>query len=217
MGNTCIAVAAADRQIAVPTAICSGSELANLGQATFPAVITTTTINNDISPVETAGTEVTLLAPLFQLNYRSSDLLSTMTSAVITSTTQSDISSTSSSPSSGASPPPPPGLSTGAAVGVGIGAALGGILLIISVVVGWVWVKKRKQSAAAAVPESPHEAQLMLEAQEHPDKYVAPPPSWARPIELHTERLAAELAVEQLPNWSTGARPPAPAELPAGT
>lgn len=173
-GNTCVAVASTgthSTHITVATGMCSGSELVSLGQGTFPDVITITTSATDhtnaasalpAAVVQTVTREFTLLAPMFQLNYRPSDLASTTNSATTlglspptsmgpdtgsNTATNSGFPSTPALAASG-----PAGLSTGAAVGLGVGAALGGILL--ATVVALVWARRRRQRAAGTALET---------------------------------------------------------------
>jgi hypothetical protein len=170
-GNTCIAIASTDTQIAVPTGVCSGSEITGVAQGNFPDVVTATITDRSdtagtLGAVRTVTREMVLLAPMFQLNFRSSDLVSEPTS-LSASTTGTPITtppsltptaSTGSDPNDNLNPASDDasstpnttgqgGLSTGVVAGIGVGAALGGILFMA--VVGWLWwtcVRKKRQS-----------------------------------------------------------------------
>ncbi|AEO56647.1 hypothetical protein MYCTH_2048823, partial [Thermothelomyces thermophilus ATCC 42464] len=107
-GNTCIAV---ETGLRVATGFCSGSQLADLAQATFPAF-------------------VVFLAPMFQLNFQSSDL--------VTSTARPPTSASSGQSGGGS------GLSTGATAGIAVGAALGGVLLGILAIVLFIRNRRKK-------------------------------------------------------------------------
>ncbi|KAK4106968.1 hypothetical protein N658DRAFT_520411 [Parathielavia hyrcaniae] len=166
-GNTCLSTASTGApSISAVTGFCSGTELVNVGQLTLPtAIITASSGTGAPAPVQTETRPVTLYAPMFQLNYQSSDMaaLSPSTSMGATATgstsapNDSSNAATDSSSSSPAASNAPvaasesnqPGLSTAALVGIAVGAAVGTILL--AAVVSWVWIKRRRQRAAQTV------------------------------------------------------------------
>lgn len=150
--------------------MCTGTRLGNIREAAFPDLVVTT---DKSGSVETVTHAVRLMAPMFQLNYQASDLVSasasvtsqqpsqqpsqTITPAatagvVIDASTATSASSTGSVTSSAAADRQG-GLSTGATIGLGVGAALGGILFA-AVVVG-VWLCLRKRARATTVEAGP--------------------------------------------------------------
>ncbi|KAK4158054.1 hypothetical protein C8A00DRAFT_39610 [Chaetomidium leptoderma] len=160
-GNTCLAVATAGTPVTATTAMCSGTQLSAVAQAVFPS---TAIMTASPGGVETVTRGISLMAPMFQLNYQASDLESAPSSAssqttaptpstgfvsYTTGTTASSTSSASSDSSSAGSTQG--GLSTGATIGLGVGAASGGILLTAVVVGVWMCLRKRARAAAAAV------------------------------------------------------------------
>jgi hypothetical protein len=78
--NLCAASASIGTTIAVPTGVCSGPalEITGIAQATFPDTITTTITNKagPTSTVQTVTREMLLMAPMIQINFKSSDLAS---------------------------------------------------------------------------------------------------------------------------------------------
>ncbi|KAK4246092.1 hypothetical protein C7999DRAFT_33488 [Corynascus novoguineensis] len=164
-GNTCIAT---DTELALATGFCSGSQVANIGQTTFPASVeVTTTITDDGgTAVETFVQDMVFLAPMFQLNFQSSDLesLSSSTASPSSASTSTgprstDSSSTSSDPlattgsgqeeQSGGNA----GLSTGAIAGISVGAALGGILLGMLAIILFIRNKRKKEGSTTPTSE----------------------------------------------------------------
>ena len=160
-GNTCVAVISTGTQTAVTTATCSGSQMV-LARATFPdiitATVTTSTATNAGAAVatETITREIILLAPMFQLNFQSSDLETTTTSATTRSASTSLAGSSattgaSSAPSDSTLPAAADGqarLSTGAIAGIAVGAALGGLLFGLALAT-WLVMRKRKRRREA--------------------------------------------------------------------
>ncbi|KAH6850488.1 hypothetical protein B0I37DRAFT_371758 [Chaetomium sp. MPI-CAGE-AT-0009] len=166
-GNTCLAI---DTQVTASTAMCSGTELVNFGQVTYPAFVHfTTTVTQE---TETGGQgavamptsqELVLMAPMFQLNFQSSDLAPPTTPPPKTLSSPSEssvpVASKSTDSNSASSDPLPPaagqdGLSTGAAVGIGVGAAIGGILLGMLAIILFMRHRKRKGAVVAGWPET---------------------------------------------------------------
>ena len=210
-GNTCIAV---DTQLTVSTALCSGRELVNFGQVTYPVFIDiTTTVTEATSSggrvaVETSSQEVTLLAPMFQLNYQASDLEQITTPPTVQAS-PSESSPPITSNSVGSDPASDPltpaadggGLSTGAIVGIGVGAALGGILLGVLAILLFIRNRKRKRAAAVLAESKP------AEQPQYDYKYPAEMPVWNQ-----TSRV--ELA-SQPPNYARIESQPV--ELPSGS
>ncbi|KAK4152980.1 hypothetical protein C8A00DRAFT_15763 [Chaetomidium leptoderma] len=215
-GNVCVAVASVGTQMIVETGVCPGPGLAITGiaQATFPDIITTTITG----AVQTATREMILLAPMFQLNYKASDLASASSSATTASATGTnqdpdpDANTSGSDASSAASANNQGGLSTGAIAGIGVGAALGGILFAAAA--GWLWWKRRKRvrttrqgsSVASTAPETSHEVDSSRGAwQAHKPEplYYHSSQNAGRgnvPIELESQPPAVEL-------WTAGSTP----------
>ncbi|KAL2162931.1 hypothetical protein VTH06DRAFT_6767 [Thermothelomyces fergusii] len=169
-GNTCIATRT---ELAVATGLCSGSQVAYVAQTTLPAFVDIPiTVSDDESneiAVQTSTRQVVLLAPMFQLNFRSSDLVSSTTPV---SSTQDSSTSTETSPASSETPLPTSsgpgdqssggsGLSAGATAGIAVGAALGGVLLGVLAIVLFIRSRRKKEE-----PGAPH----------HGDS--APPPAY---------------------------------------
>ena len=227
-GNACIAVASAGTQMVVATGVCPGSGLAITGiaQATFPDIITTTITGTADSAgpagvVQTVTREMMLFAPMFQLNYKSSDLASASSSATTTSsaTTASatwtnpdpdpDANRSGSDASSVGSANNQGGLSTGAIAGIGVGAALGGILFAAAA--GWLWWKKRARKTrqgsvvTSTAAETSHEvdgSHGAWQAHKLEPLYNYSSQDAGRgnaPIELENQRVAAELSTARSP------------------
>jgi hypothetical protein len=141
-------------------------------QATFPDVVTVTLTGSatTTTTIDVLTRRMTLMAPMFQLNYRATDLPGATTGFTHTS------SPTAAADGQG-------GLSAGAAAGVGAGATLGAVFL--AGVVAWVWRRKRRQTAAVAGLE------VVGIVSEHAawDKQHSPWP----PTELHAGYHGAEL------------------------
>ncbi|KAK4233191.1 hypothetical protein C8A03DRAFT_19677 [Achaetomium macrosporum] len=199
-GNTCIAIVSTGTQTSVATGMCSGSGLASVNQATFPDVITVTTTATDATGtaalsgvVQTVTREMVLLAPMFQLNHQSSDLvqatrpsttLSTATSGFLSSSAPIRPGSGADSETASASAPASSGngqggLSTAATIGVGVGAALGGILL--AAVVACVWFKRWRPRRKVAIPPETSDGESNGKPQ---PMYVYGPQSWVQPPEM---------------------------------
>lgn len=93
-----------------------------------------------------AISQYTLLAPLIQINWQSTDRLSSsVTSTPVSSTTVSTSSSTATSA-------PSQGLSTGAKAGIGVGIALGALALLA---LAFFIYQKRRNAYARARQDSP--------------------------------------------------------------
>jgi LPXTG-motif cell wall-anchored protein len=113
-----------------------------LNWLTFPATFTKT--SSDGESVSTMD-GVTIRAPMFQLNYQSSDLpSSTGTSRETTGSTRETMASNTSD----ADTEPSSGLSTGAQAGIGVGVGLAGLLLIGAGLYFW----RRKRNTRTPVP-----------------------------------------------------------------
>lgn len=164
-GNTCYANARTDSTVVISTGVCSGTSIVGIAQATLPFAVTTTetaitsTNGAAAAAVKTETPEFTLWAPMFQYNYKASDLESASRASTASSATTapslglSTTSSASPDPntSSGASTGEQGGLSTGAIAGIAVGAAIGGILLVAIVGCLW-WRRGRKRRDAASYP-----------------------------------------------------------------
>ncbi len=152
--------------------MCSGAQVISQARETFPDIITATattaTSSGGGAALQTVTREMTLLAPMFQLNYRPTDLASASTSSQTTSASLSGTkTSATSSASSNAQPAPDvgnsnqSGLSTGAIAGIGVGAALGGIFLGALAILLLLRHRRRRKTAAVGPPpqEPPQEQQ----------------------------------------------------------
>lgn len=131
--NTCVKTVI--ETTVIQTGNCMGSNSVTLGTKTFPEVIT--------SETQTHTREMRLLAPMFQLNFQSTDI------ATATTSTQLPSDSTSSPPDNG------PSLSTGAKVGIGVGVALGVLLILVS---AWLCLRRRQSSVSSGTHPVPHGA-----------------------------------------------------------
>lgn len=196
-GNTCIAVIHTQTQIAVATGTCSGTEMVGVATASFPDIITVTIPDPSYpasSAIETVTREMNLFAPMFQLNYKASDLApgSSPATTTITQTTPPSLTPTTTAGSdandntspSDSSPIPVAseegGLSTGAVVGIGVGAALGGIFLVA--VLGWLWWRRRvRRRTDDGTWSEPQEYKQEPFSQL---RYTSPGPGGHAPVEL---------------------------------
>ena len=216
---------ATSTQLTARTGMCSGAEVAGLGPVTYPVFIDVTTTVTEETSTGGRGTVavqtskgVALLAPMFQLNYRSSDLppaTTTMTTPPAT-TGVSGLEGVTSAPpestgsDSGASDPAAPaaedeGLSTGAIVGISIGAALGCILLGVLAI--WLFFRNKKQKRAAAaaaaaggLPETQGRGEELQFDYKYPAEMLVPNQQilaevWSqpRPVEIGTQPPIAEM------------------------
>ncbi|KAK4188176.1 hypothetical protein QBC35DRAFT_496843 [Podospora australis] len=203
-GNTCVAVITPGTSTAVPTGTCSGSNMITK-LAAFPDIITMT--NSARQAVVTERPAMTLLAPMFQLNFKSSDK-ETETSSETSSTTSSRTFTTSTSiPGGGTgnnnSPPDlgndninasdtdnssnliaspsNNGLSTGAIAGIAVGAALAGILL--AAFVACLFIQKRRRDRSNQ-PLPPYDGAPEVAGPGHqPSMYSKPPPLYGSELD----------------------------------
>lgn len=136
-----------------PVVGCSSGTSIDFHYYNVPATITETIESPSASLTATLISTVTIYAPLFQLNYQSTDLPSTHSSST-THTTTSTMGSTItipeslSSQSTSPSPSAGVGLSSGAKAGVGVGAGIGGLLLLATIIV--FCVRRRRASDPAS-------------------------------------------------------------------
>lgn len=164
-GNTCYANARTGSTVVISTGVCSGTSIVGIAQATLPFAVTTTetavTNTNGAAAVavKTETPEFTLWAPMFQYNYKASDLESASRASTASSATAAPslgLSTTSSAPpdpntGTVASTGGQGGLSTGAIAGIAVGAAIAGILL--AAIVGCLWWRRgRKRRDTASYP-----------------------------------------------------------------
>ncbi|KAH6630031.1 hypothetical protein B0J18DRAFT_474650 [Chaetomium sp. MPI-SDFR-AT-0129] len=177
-GNTCIA---SRTPLTVTTALCSGTNLVSVSPVTVPLLVdvTATTTDSSDGALATGTTvyvgEVSLLAPMYQLNFQQSDLESASSASAassrssagltretgVTGASQSSQGTSSSGGNSGSGQShsgtdtgvpatSSDGLSTGAIAGIAVGAALGGILLGVLALL--MILRKRKKAKAAMNP-----------------------------------------------------------------
>lgn len=224
-GNTCYANARTDNTVVISTGVCSGTNIAGVVQATLPFAVTsteTTTVNGEASAATKTGTpEFTLWAPMFQYNYKASDLESASKSSTVSSATTAPTlnlsSTTSSAPpdptaSGGASTGGQGGLSTGAIAGIAVGAAIGGILL--TAIIGCLWwrrVRKRRDAFADSAEAPSPGTGTWVEADGGLDhSELATKPTWYPPApELEDRRgpHAGWAYAAELPSGQTGHLP----------
>lgn len=159
-GNTCIQVASTTT-VAVETGSCSGNDFTGIEVASFPDIITRTeSLGGDSSNPPTAVQTVTelrtmtLLAPMFQINFQSTDLpdyTSTVSTTGTTSESTTTQSSATTATTAGASASAEDtGLSGGAKIGVIVGSIAGGLVLLA--LVAWGIFRWRQQRGAATQP-----------------------------------------------------------------
>jgi len=180
-GNTCIATATTSTDIL--TAQCSGTKLANIGLKALPDVATLSAKQDGSVLTSIFTRTVTVLAPMFQINFQSTDLLNLETSSgsVATTPLPTSVQSDATSSSTGTDA----GLSVGAKAGIGVGIGAAALLLLLF---AWVFYRKRQQ-ARISPPES-------TEAAVAPQYYYyAEPKPQEPPRELETPRYHHE-AVE---------------------
>lgn len=115
----------------------------------IPATITTT---NSEAVAVTVLSRVSVLAPLFQLNWQKTDLPSSTTPATNAATTgPTPSSSPTHSPQE--TNPPAAGLSKGAAAGIGVGVGIAGLALIVALV--WFVRRRRRKHPSVMASMSP--------------------------------------------------------------
>lgn len=149
-----------------------------------------------VETVIVTGTSFSLMAPLIQLLYQSSDLIST---AVPSSASSSQATASSTEPN---------GLSTGAKAGIGVGVALAVILVGTIGVAWWLKIRRGKKSVPdGAVPgglsegeekQGPAELQGMHSTLLDPKVLDKPAELqvFHTPVELQALNEPAELAPE---------------------
>ena len=145
---------------------CSSGKSNAFNYLDIPATITET--ESDSTDVVTIST-FTVLAPLFQLNYQSSDLTKTDSITLASGATTSSTSAPISVSSSGE-------LSTGAKAGIGVGAGLGAIALISS---AFFFFRRRKN--AGRVPIEEPKPELMGGQYHHPAELQSSPAAYELP------------------------------------
>ena len=170
--------------------------MVRVGQANFPDIVTATITDTSDRPgagvaIQTSTREVTLMAPMFQLNYKSSDLV---TESPSTATTPTQVTLANTTPTAGSetndntSPPDTSsipvaseqsGLSAGTAAGIGVGAGLGAILIVAAL--GWLWWKRVRKAPAEATWA---ETQTLKEERFHHYPFTTPVPGGHGPLEM---------------------------------
>ena len=132
-----------------PTVQCSSGTSNMFSFLSIPATITTT---NSEAVAVTVLSRVSVLAPLFQLNWQKTDLPSSTTPATNAATTgPTPSSSPTHSPQE--TNPPAAGLSKGAAAGIGVGVGIAGLALIVALV--WFVRRRRRKHPSVMASMSP--------------------------------------------------------------
>ncbi|ETS73828.1 hypothetical protein PFICI_14774 [Pestalotiopsis fici W106-1] len=176
-GQTCISVGSTGSFAAVQ---CSSGQSEGFTYLDLPATVTETVSSSESALIlET----FTLSAPLFQLNFQSSDLPSTVTGP-ITITTDATTSSASTFPQTASSASG--GLSTGAKAGIGVGAGLAVIALFGALLFYFSRRRKRPAELAGPLPTETPKPELAGQA-------------YTVPTELHANPTAQELPGNSLP------------------
>ncbi|KAI1127277.1 hypothetical protein F5Y10DRAFT_293065 [Nemania abortiva] len=130
--QTCYSIATTG---SFPAAGCLSGTSIDFRYYDVPATVVETVESSSVSLTTTVMSAITVLAPLFQINYQSTDLLRSHTSPA-TRTATSTLTSSTTAPLSPNSPFPSPssstetGLSSGAKAGLGVGVGIGGLLLL---------------------------------------------------------------------------------------
>lgn len=176
----------------VKTGFCSGTEVVDIQLATFPDIITSLATWKEDGSITTetytATRKITLLAPMFQVNYRSSDML-----PIETSESSLSGSSTSSIPNASETGQDEPRESDsglpGDKIGIIAGAAIGGFL--VCAVTAWFFWRRRKRGQARISPAT----------EDHP------PPVEIHELKSHSNTTPSTLPTEMGSN-------PHPVELP---
>ncbi|KAH8901964.1 hypothetical protein BR93DRAFT_973053 [Coniochaeta sp. PMI_546] len=138
-----------------PTVQCSKGTSNKFSYVTVPATVTAT-----VSPTTTGGSpsitvavlqNVLVFAPLIQINWQATDLLSTtpLPGGATTTTSQT------SPPTSTAATPKSDGLSQGAVIGIAVAAAIVGLILIA---IFAIWMRRRQQrpKVMPTLPPNPY-------------------------------------------------------------
>lgn len=199
-GNTCIQIAGTqtDDTVVVQTGICSGTDLTEIRPATFPDEITVTVTRTDDGDTATetsiARREVTLLAPMIQINYQSSDMLPTETSGSSTggrstSIIPDDIETGQSEPRN-SDTTATSGLS-GDTIGIIVGVTVGG-LLAFSVAAWFFWRRRKRGQTETPLELEDHNPPTYM----YESKYRSNTHSWVPPAEIAASHEPAELPGE---------------------
>ncbi|KAI9163633.1 hypothetical protein HJFPF1_05254 [Paramyrothecium foliicola] len=148
-GNTCMQVATDGMEVL--TATCSGTNMAGSAMATLSS--DTITITDSASSETVTERTYTMWAPMFQLNFQSTDVETTTSSGPRPGSTQKPPAGSTSEPTAASTTSEPlpssdsqtssGGLSTGAAAGIGAGVAVAAIaaLLLIAFLI---WRRRRR-------------------------------------------------------------------------
>ncbi|KEY66395.1 hypothetical protein S7711_05829 [Stachybotrys chartarum IBT 7711] len=201
-GNTCIQIAATqtDDIVVVQTGTCSGTDLTNIQLATFPDEITVIVTQTDDGDTATetriARREITLLAPMIQINYQSSDMTPTETVRPSTgSSSTRDIPETTI-PETNETGQREPGDSdttatsgiSGDTIGIIVGVTVGGLLALAGV--AWLVWRRRGRRRASKPPAHEHHASP-IDAYE--SKYRQDTSTWIPPAEMAGHHDPVEL------------------------
>ncbi|PQK15722.1 hypothetical protein BB8028_0006g00440 [Beauveria bassiana] len=149
-GNTCYAT---PKEMTVTTAVCGADGISSQGKYVFPATVSVGVSDGSSSTISM------LWAPMFQLNFRQSDLSSheATSSAPRTSKTPSP-TSTSSQASEQAGATTSSSLSKGAIAGIAVGSVVAGLVVgAASIIVIFRHRRHRKVAQAAAAQNLLHE------------------------------------------------------------
>ena len=133
-GNTCVATASTTTVVA--QSYCSGN-LKPVTAKTFPDAVTITSTNSNGAEFTGVATRtMQMFAPMFQLNFQSTDIQTTASTTSAADTSESSSSTpTADSTSDG-------GLSSGAKIGIGVGVGVGALILIGAL--AWFLMSRRR-------------------------------------------------------------------------
>ncbi|KAL2268940.1 hypothetical protein VTJ83DRAFT_3786 [Remersonia thermophila] len=161
-GNTCVADADRGHTTVVTTGSCVNGRMVNVGPATLPDLVTfTATDGSSEGQVVTRTRDMVLLAPMYQLNFKASDLpqatgTTDSTTSLPTTTPPPRTDANGSTITSGTNPgaassndalaesSSSAGLSVGATAGIAVGAAVSALLLAF--LAWYLWQRRQKRA-----------------------------------------------------------------------
>ena len=159
MGNTCVQVVTSG---AIRTATCKSAGVWDAGGPPLMVPATQTVAVGSSVSSQYVPT-FTVYAPMFQLNFQSTDLPASST----TQSRQSTGAPTMSVPTETNTGAPDAGLSAGARAGIGVGVAAVVIGLLVAIVL---LVRRRKRREAGVTPQSGQSAHWKVQTQQYPQK-----------------------------------------------
>ncbi|KAI0505622.1 hypothetical protein F5B22DRAFT_651556 [Xylaria bambusicola] len=183
--QTCYSIATTG---SFPVVSCSSGKSNDFADYVVPATVTETVGSASTSLAVALINTVTIYAPLFQLNFQSTDLPSVNPDRTAASTLSSThtIPGDSSSPTSSAAG----GLSTGAKAGIGVGAAVGAIGSIALLTAIFLYYRKRARKSPSELMVTEQSPSNLKQPIYHPQTYSQP----AQPVELSSQSYYSQLS-----------------------